>query len=69
LPASAQEIFDKIVDSAWQTGEPGVIFIDRINADNPTPHIGIIEATSRVVNSRFCLMKPVLWAPLIFLRW
>ncbi|MEA3428184.1 MAG: vitamin B12-dependent ribonucleotide reductase [Thermodesulfobacteriota bacterium] len=43
---SAKKIFDMIVASAWQTGEPGVIFIDRINQDNPTPHLGNIEATN-----------------------
>lgn len=43
---SARSIFDKIVYSAWQTGEPGVIFIDRINENNPTPHMGEIEATN-----------------------
>jgi len=43
---SAKKIFDMIVASAWQTGEPGVIFIDRINQDNPTPHLGDIEATN-----------------------
>ncbi|MDO9565182.1 MAG: vitamin B12-dependent ribonucleotide reductase [Candidatus Desulfaltia sp.] len=43
---SAKKIFDMIVASAWQAGEPGVIFIDRINQDNPTPNLGDIEATN-----------------------
>ncbi|MFC1858052.1 vitamin B12-dependent ribonucleotide reductase [Thermodesulfobacteriota bacterium] len=43
---SARSIFDKIVDSAWQTGEPGIIFIDQINTHNPTPHLGDIESTN-----------------------
>ncbi|MBN1435053.1 vitamin B12-dependent ribonucleotide reductase [Candidatus Fermentibacterales bacterium] len=43
---SAREIFDLIVESAWSSGEPGIIFIDRVNATNPTPHIGQIEATN-----------------------
>lgn len=42
----ARKIFDMIVHSAWLTGEPGVIFIDRINQDNPTHHLGEIEATN-----------------------
>jgi ribonucleoside-diphosphate reductase alpha chain len=42
----ARTVFDEIVKSAWQTGDPGLIFIDRINRANPTPHIGQIESTN-----------------------
>lgn len=38
--------FDEIVASAWETGDPGIIFIDRINKDNPTPRIGTMESTN-----------------------
>ena len=42
----AKDVFDKMVDMAWKTGDPGIIFIDRINRDNPTPHLGRIESTN-----------------------
>ena len=43
---NAREVFDKIVDMAWRTGDPGIIFIDRVNRDNPTPKLGTIESTN-----------------------
>ncbi len=43
---NAREVFNKIVSSAWKTGDPGIIFIDRINEKNPTPHLGRIESTN-----------------------
>ncbi|HOL83477.1 MAG TPA: LAGLIDADG family homing endonuclease, partial [Caldisericia bacterium] len=45
----AREVFDMIVEHAWKSGDPGVIFIDNINKANPTPHIGEIEATNPCV--------------------
>src|SRR5438034_2439330 len=45
---SAKEVFERIVRAAWRTGDPGMVFIDRINASpaNPTPEIGMVEATN-----------------------
>ncbi len=43
---SAKEIFDLIIDHAWCNGEPGIIFLDKINAKNPTPALGEIESTN-----------------------
>jgi len=42
----ARHIFDLMVENAWLSGDPGLVFLDRINADNPTPHLGKIEATN-----------------------
>jgi len=43
---SAREVFSMIVEHAWKNGDPGIIFLDRLNKDNPTPHIGQIESTN-----------------------
>ncbi len=43
---NARKVFDLIVTNAWKTGDPGIIFIDRINKSNPTPSLGEIEATN-----------------------
>ncbi len=42
----AREVFEAIVNAAWETGDPGVLFLDRINEANPTPQMGDIESTN-----------------------
>ena len=42
----AREIFDMIVEYSWKNGDPGIVFIDRINRENPTPNVGEIESTN-----------------------
>lgn len=43
---NAREVYDKIVDAAWRNGEPGIVFIDRLNRDNVVPSQGRIESTN-----------------------
>ena len=43
---NAREVFTELVDMAWTTGDPGIIFLDRINRDNPNPQLGDIESTN-----------------------
>ncbi|GAB4389850.1 MAG: adenosylcobalamin-dependent ribonucleoside-diphosphate reductase [Thermodesulfovibrionales bacterium] len=42
----ARVVFDEAVKSAWETGDPGFVFMDRIDRDNPTPHVGKLESTN-----------------------
>lgn len=46
----AKEVFDKIVEHAWRSGDPGIIFLDRLNRDNPTPNLGQIESTNPCIS-------------------
>ncbi|KMQ52044.1 ribonucleotide-diphosphate reductase subunit alpha [Chitinispirillum alkaliphilum] len=42
----ASRLFNRIVELAWKNGEPGIVFLDKINETNPTPHVGRIESTN-----------------------
>ncbi len=43
---NAREVFSLLVHKAWESGDPGIIFLDRINKDNPTPGLGEMESTN-----------------------
>ncbi|MFQ5647918.1 MAG: adenosylcobalamin-dependent ribonucleoside-diphosphate reductase, partial [Candidatus Aenigmatarchaeota archaeon] len=43
---SARKVWGKIIESAWKSGDPGVLFIDEMNRKNPTRHTGLIETTN-----------------------
>ena len=42
----AKQVLEEIVSAAWETGDPGILFLDRINEANPTPQLGEIESTN-----------------------
>ena len=43
---NAREVFERMTELAWRTGDPGIVFLDRINRDNPNPQLGNIESTN-----------------------
>jgi len=43
---SARSIFELAASYAWRNGDPGMVFLDRINKDNPTPQVGVLEAVN-----------------------
>jgi ribonucleoside-diphosphate reductase alpha chain len=43
---SARYVWDRLVDNAWRSGDPGIVFIDEVNRHNPTPVVGVIESTN-----------------------
>ena len=48
---SAREVFERMTELAWRTGDPGIVFLDRINRDNPNPQLGDIESTNPCVTA------------------
>ncbi len=60
----AKEIWDKLVEGAWQNGEPGIIFIDTVNEYNPLPELGEIVGTnpcgeSVLLNNESCCLGSI----------
>ena len=43
---NARDVYQKLIESAWMSGDPGIIFIDQVNKSNPTPEIGEIESSN-----------------------
>ena len=48
---NAREVFERMTELAWRTGDPGIVFLDRINRDNPNPQLGDIESTNPCVTA------------------
>jgi len=61
---NAREVFENIVQQAHKTGDPGIFFIDRINAANPTPHIGDIESCNPCLTGDSLVATEKGWLPI-----
>ena len=48
---NARVVFERMTELAWRTGDPGIVFLDRINRDNPNPQLGDIESTNPCVTA------------------
>lgn len=44
--ANSTEVYKALINQAWENGDPGIVFLDKVNADNPTPEVGEIESTN-----------------------
>jgi len=61
---NAREVFDEIAELAWAIGDPGVIFIDKINASNPTPKLGNIDSTNPCVTGDTPILTDLGYIPI-----
>lgn len=57
----ARDVFERIVDAAWRNGEPGIIFLDRLNRDNIPPPRGRSNPQTPAGSSRCCRMNRATW--------
>ena len=65
----AAALFDLIVQSAWSTGEPGIIFLDRSTGTTPSPTWATSRPPTPAASSPCCPTSPATWAPSTWPRW